>query len=142
MLKQVIFPDHLKFFLILAINGAFFIASGCRDTVSARGKGQLTSQPGNIIYTEDNNTYINYRSFQNPDQTWGFTIFVNSMPFRHYNKIPYTRASAGFVTKDEADHVATLFVNLIGSGDQSPRLDRKSIDTLGITINKRKTHFN
>ncbi|HLN55382.1 MAG TPA: hypothetical protein VK207_05285 [Bacteroidales bacterium] len=142
MLKQVTIPDSLKFFLILAINGTFFFASGCRDAVSARGKGQLTARPGNVVYTEINNTYINYRSFENPDKTWGFTIFVNSMPFRHYSRIPFNRASSGFVTKEEADKVAGFFINLIRSGDQSPRLDRRSIDTLGITVNKRKTFYN
>ncbi|MGE5419811.1 MAG: hypothetical protein ACM3UT_06465 [Chloroflexota bacterium] len=136
MLKQVTLKYGLKLFLILAVNWTFFLISGCRDSISDGGKIRQNSDMG-IISTE-NSTYINYRSFQNPDKTWGFTIFVNSMPFRHYSRIPYNRVSGGFVSKDEADHVANLFVNLIKSGEQSPKLDRKSIDTLGITINKRK----
>jgi hypothetical protein len=82
--------------------------------------------------------YINFRSFQNSDNTWGFTIFVNSMPFRHYSKIPYKSSSTGFVSREEAEKVAALFVSMIHSGDTSPKLDRKSADSLKITLIKRK----
>jgi hypothetical protein len=106
----------------------FFELSGCR-----RDKTHVKTEFGQLSGFEEN-AYINFRSFQNPDKTWGFTIFVNSMPYRHYSKIPYKDSSAGFASQKEADAVATLFIRFLKEGNASPKLNKKMIDTLGITI--------
>lgn len=115
--------------------GAFFLLISCHGPSANQNNlvpsGNNDSQPLNY-------DYINFRSFQNSDNTWGFTIFVNSMPFRHYSRIPYKSSSTGFVSREEAEKVATIFVRMIHSGDTSPKLGRKSADSLKITINKRK----
>lgn len=127
----------MKFFLILFVHGFFFIQTGCRDSASASA-GQRMHSDLNYPVSGEGMSYINFRSFQNPDKTWGFTIFVNSMPYRHYSRIPYKRLSGGFISREEAENVATLFVKMIRSGEDSPRLDRRSVDTLKITIDKKK----
>lgn len=81
---------------------------------------------------------ISFRSFQNPDKTWGFTVFINSKPFRHYNNIPFKNNKSGFISKIEADKVAELFTTMIRHGDTSPKLDRRLIDSMKLTINKKR----
>ena len=82
---------------------------------------------------------IKSRSFQNSDSTWGFTIFVNSKPYLQYRKIPFPKASSGFITKNDAEKVATLFVRTIEKGDLTPNLNKKLIDSLDILLNLNKT---
>ena len=117
--------------------GTFFFLISCHGP-SAANQNNLVPSGNNDSRPLNYNDNINFRSFQNSDNTWGFTIFVNSMPFRHYSKIPYRSSSTGFISREEAEKVATLFVGMILSGDTSPRLDRKSADSLNITLNKRK----
>jgi hypothetical protein len=114
--------------LVLFLPVTFFLYCGCN-----RDKNQVRSEAEKLTGFEEN-AYVNFRSFQNPDLSWGFTIFVNSMPYRHYSKIPYKNKSAGFISRNEADKVAGLFVKLIREGDTSPKLNSRSVDTLGITI--------
>lgn len=93
-----------------------------------------------ILTLGSDTRHINFRSFQNSDKTWGFIIFINSMPFRQYNRIPYKRIPNGFVSREEAECVADMFVRLIYDGVQSPKLDKNSVDSLGITLDKMKMH--
>lgn len=116
---------------------AFFMLCGVTLLLSLC---QCSSESSNIandakvLTGYEENTYVSYRSFQNPDMTWGFTVFVNSVPYRHYDKVPYKSASRGFVSKKEADLVAEMFVNRLKNGDASPHLSKKSVDTLKITV--------
>jgi len=87
---------------------------------------------------EDNRAYVKFKSFQNPDSTWGFTIFVNSRPFLLYKKIPVNKAKYGFDSKKDAETVAGIFVKMINSGNMKPSIDLKALDTLGIIIRNRK----
>lgn len=75
---------------------------------------------------------VNFRSFQNADKTWGFTIIINNVPFRNYNTIPYKKNDAGFSSKQEAEQVAEIFVKQIKKGIQSPVLTRAMIDSMQI----------
>jgi len=132
-------PGILKLILIPLTYGAFLLVTDCnRPSISNENK--LVPVGGNDQQPVNNTDYINFRSFQNPDKTWGFTIFINSMPFRHYSEIPYKGSSTGFLSREEAEDVANLFVGMIRNGDQSPRLSKKLADSLEITINKRKMH--
>jgi hypothetical protein len=76
--------------------------------------------------------YIKYRSFQNPDSTWGYTIFVNSKPYLHYSRIPFK--SKGFPSRKEAEIVAELLVKMIKNGDPSPKLSKKLINSLEVKM--------
>jgi hypothetical protein len=125
-LKKVRLKPVIALFIIMPM--LFLSYYGCN-----RDKNHPGNETKKLTGFE-NDAYVNFRSFQNPDTSWGFTIFVNSMPYRHYSKIPFKNASCGFVSRNEADKVAGLFVKLIMEGDSSPRLSGKSIDTLGITI--------
>jgi hypothetical protein len=79
--------------------------------------------------------FYKYRSFQNADSTWGFTIFLNARPYLHYKNIPDNRKEKGFSSRKDAEKVADLFVKLIKNGDLNPQLDRKSLDSLKIILN-------
>ena len=87
---------------------------------------------------EENRAYVKFKSFQNPDSTWGFTIFVNSRPFLLYKKIPVSKAKHGFETRKDAETVAGIFVKMINNGNLKPSIDLKALDTLGIIIRNRK----
>ncbi len=87
---------------------------------------------------EENKAYVKYRSFQNPDSTWGFTIFVNSRPFLLYKKIPVSKAENGFECRKDAEKVAGLFVKMINNGNLTPGIDLKALDTMGIILRKKK----
>lgn len=87
---------------------------------------------------EETRAYVKYRSFQNSDSTWGFTIFVNSRPFLLYKKIPVDKAKFGFVSRKDAEKVAGIFVKMINNGNMKPSIDLKGLDTLGIIIRNRK----
>jgi hypothetical protein len=119
---------RIIFLVTLFLTLFFFALSGCNNR-RENAKTEFEQLSG-----FEENSYINYRSFQNPDKTWGFTIFVNSMPYRHYSRIPYKDYPGGFVSRKEADAVASLFIRFLKEGNSSPRLNRKIIDTLGITI--------
>lgn len=87
---------------------------------------------------DETRAYVKFRSFQNPDSTWGFTIFVNSRPFLLYKKIPVTKAKLGFVSRTDAEKVAGIFVKMINNGNMKPSIDLKGLDTLGIIIRNKK----
>jgi hypothetical protein len=89
-------------------------------------------------FYEDKITYVKYKPFQNPDSTWGFTIFVNSRPFLLYKKIPVNRAKFGFESRKDAETIARLFVKMINDGNFKPTVGLKTLDTLGIIIRNRK----
>lgn len=120
------------FILMLVVGIMFFQA--CGESTSVKDNNQVGSELDRVAGSEDGTAYINYRSFQNTDKTWGFTVFVNSMPFRHYNRIPFRNISRGFVSREEAEKVAAQFLIMINNGDHSPRLNRKLIDSLNITF--------
>lgn len=114
--------------------GLMLSVPACRYSTSVKDNNQVGSELNKVSGSEEGAAYINYRSFQNSDKTWGFTVFVNSMPFRHYNRIPYRSSSTGFVSREETEQVAALFIKMINNGDHSPRLNRKMIDSLNITV--------
>lgn len=120
--------------VLLVMFGLILIGTSCRYSNSVKDNQQVRMELNKVSGAEAAAIYINYRSFQNSDNTWGFTVFVNSVPFRHYNRIPYRRSSTGFITREEAEQVANLFIGMINKGNYSPKLDKTLIDSLDITI--------
>ncbi len=125
----------LNFILRLLTYGVFLMTISCHGPSTAN---ILVPAGSKDVQSVNSSDIINFRTFRNSDNTWGFTVFVNSMPFRYYNRIPYKNSPAGFVSREEAENVANLFVRMIQNGDLSPRLDRESADSLKITVSKRK----
>jgi hypothetical protein len=128
MVKRVIKTSLVS--IVIMLQGLLILPAGCRNSVNEKAKIQNIERE-----VADKEDVINLKSFQNSDSTWGFTIFVNSMPFRHYNKIPFRDSPAGFASEKDAEKVANLFIKMIKKGDSSPQLDKKAMDTLGITLN-------
>jgi hypothetical protein len=95
------------------------------NDLKSEGQIKLTSEEG---YSP----YVRFSSFQNPDSTWGFTIFADSRPFLHYKKIPVNKSNIGFASKKDAETVAELFVKMIKEGNSSPKITRKELKALGI----------
>ena len=114
-------------FLILFLTGCQNNTPEVRRSVNSPTKETL----GSDGYA----SYIKFRSFQNSDSTWGFTIFVNSKPYLQHRKIPFTKASSGFKSKNDAEKVATVFVRTIEKGYLTPDLNEKLLDSLGISLN-------
>lgn len=121
---------------MLIFSGFLILNESCRNSgISAEKTGKTDFDQFNN--SDEKSAYINFRSFQNSDLTWGFTIFVNSMPFRHYTRIPYRNMGEGFVTRKEAEEVANLFIRMIRNGNTSPKLDKRTVDSLKITLDGR-----
>jgi len=116
----------------------FIIYSGCHKANNMNGAAKVDKSGSQITVYEDKPVYVKFKSFQNLDSTWGFTIFVNSRPFLHYKKIPVERSSYGFESRKDAETVAGMFVKMIRNGNTTPSIDLKALDTLGITIRNRK----
>jgi len=101
--------------------------SGCRSPETTGGDPVEESE-----ITEAAPLFVKYRSFQNSDSTWGYTVFVNSRPYLHYSRIPYK--NEGFETKHDAEIVAGVLVRMIQNGVMTPKLDKKLIDSIEMVI--------
>jgi hypothetical protein len=112
-------------------------SSGCRQSSRNDRENKSETNSDLLIGPEGSNSNVKFRSFQSPDSTWGFTIFVNSKPFLHYKTIPADKSVSGFESQQEADEVASLFVKKIRKGDMTPALTKNEIDSLGLLkVNK------
>jgi hypothetical protein len=100
--------------------------------------GQNSINLNQMVGSDESPAYVKFHSFQNPDSTWGFTIIVNSKPFRQYKMIPVNRSTSGFESQKDAELVANTFSKMIRNGNLSPRLNKRILDSLGITIKIRK----
>ena len=99
------------------------------------GKVEKKPSGGNRTQITESDIYpsiVKYRTFQNPDSTWGYTIFVNSKPYLHYSRIPLK--NKGFPSREEAEMVAGVLVKMIQHGDPNPKLSKKIIDSLKIQM--------
>jgi hypothetical protein len=117
---------------------SLFISGACSNKKSIEDKLVSDNSVSQQIVYEENRPYVKYQSFQNPDSTWGFTIFVNSRPFLLYKKIPVNRAKFGFESRKDAETVAEIFVKMIQNGNLKPSIDLNALDTLGINFKNRK----
>jgi hypothetical protein len=111
--------------LILFVSEFLLMFSGCSDKMQKEEKTVIASE-------ETYPLFVKYRSFQNIDSTWGYTIFLNSRPYLHYSRVAYKKE--GFATKQEADIVAGYVVKLIQNGDMTPKLSKSIIDSIEIQM--------
>jgi hypothetical protein len=110
----------------------FLLFTCCKHSL---GKVEKTPSGGNKTQTTNTEFYhasVKYRSFQNPDSTWGYTIIVDSRPYLHYSRIPYK--SKGFPLRKEAEIVAGILTKMIQNGDPNPKLSKKLIDSLDLQM--------
>lgn len=122
--------------LSLVILSVFFLfANGSRNSSGSNSKNKLEGNTNQLIGSEDHASYVNFRSFQNADSSWGFTIFVNAKPYLHHKKIPLNKANSGFRSKKDADNVARLFTKMIQNGDLNLALNKNALDSLEISMN-------
>jgi len=99
------------------------------------GNNKLEVNTNQLIGSGDHPSHVNFRSFQNADSSWGFTIFVNTKPYLLYKKIPINKANSGFRSKKDANNVALLFSKMIQNGNLNPALNKKTLDSLEISMN-------
>jgi hypothetical protein len=111
-----------------------YLSTGCRDSAEKKSKDDKSENQIQLTIEDRYPSNVRFSSFQNPDSTWGFTIFVNSHPFLHYKKIPVNKAKKGFASKKDAESVAEIFTQMVKEGNTSPKITRKGLDTLGIII--------
>lgn len=123
--------------LVIIMIASLLIIRGCGNSSESMSLNTINSGQNKLSSPDEKSTYVRYSSFQNPDSTWGFTIFVNSRPFLLYKKIPVNKSESGFATRKDAESVGALFMKMVKNGDTSPKLTKKALDTLGIILNKR-----
>jgi hypothetical protein len=111
------------------------LANSSRNSYGNYSKNKLDGNINQLFGSEDYPSYINFRSFQNADSSWGFTIFINTKPYMHHKKIPFNKANSGFRSKKDADKVARLFTKMIQNGDLNPTLNKDALDSLEISMN-------
>jgi hypothetical protein len=125
--------NSLIFFTVIIL---FF--AGCRS-----GAGEIEKGPGNEaksgeIISEGYPLYARFSLFQNPDSTWGYTIFVNSRPYLRVSKMPFKKTSSGYGSKEDAGIVADRYVKMIRAGDLAPKLDKRTLDSIELIIEAKK----
>jgi hypothetical protein len=115
-------------FLLLSDFLLLFI--GCGNSMVETGKKSFDGNMPQVTVSEVNPLYVKFRSFQNPDSTWGYTIFVNGRPYINYTRIPFSKAASGFTTKKDAEIVAGMISKMIQNGDMAPKLNKGITDSL------------
>lgn len=122
--------------LSLVILSVFLLfATASRNSSGSNSKNKLEGNTNKLIRSEDYPSNVNFRSFQNADSSWGFTIFVNTKPYLLHKKIPLNKANSGFRSKKDADNVARLFTKMIQNGDLNLALNKNAQDSLEISMN-------
>jgi hypothetical protein len=115
----------IPFILILFVSEFLLMFSGCRNNMQIEDRTETRADDTYPLF-------VKYRSFQNNDSTWGYTVFVNSKPYLHYSRLTYK--NKGFATKHEAEIVAGFLVKMIQNGDMSPKLSKNIIDSIELQM--------
>jgi hypothetical protein len=105
--------------------------TGCRSKLETPAGNQI-EEKSETTGKETYPLFVKFRSFQNSDSTWGYTVFVNSRPYLHYSRIPYK--NEGFETKHDAELVAGILVKMIQNGVMTPKLNKKLIDSIELVM--------
>jgi hypothetical protein len=122
--------------LLMSVLVLFF--AGCRRGAGENEKGLAKETRVSASVSEGYPVYARFSIFQNPDSTWGYTIFVNSRPYLRVSKMPFKKSSSGYWSKEDAEIVADLHIKMIRAGDPALKLDKKVLDSLELIMNKRK----
>jgi hypothetical protein len=120
----------IPYITFLLLSDFLLFSEGCRNSILEITKKQANGNISQINTSETIPTYVKFRLFQNLDSTWGYTIFVNSRPYLHYTRIPFTKTGSGFSSKEDAEIVAGQIVKMIQNGNMAPKLDKRTIDSL------------
>ena len=125
---------------ILLLSDLVMLFAGCRNSIGEKVKDNPDGNKVQQNITEVNPSSVRFSSFQNPDSTWGYTIFVNSRPYFRVTRMPFKKSRPGFRSREDAEIVAGLMVKMIKNGDLSPKFDTKLLDSLEVnmTLNKDK----
>ena len=119
---------------ILLLSNLLILFADCRKRTGEIADSQTDVKRLQSVTWEVSPLFVKYRSFQNPDSTWGYTIFVNSRPYLHYTRIPFMKNASGFLTKKDADIVAAVIVKMIQNGDMEPKLSKSIKDSLELKM--------
>jgi Domain of unknown function (DUF4907) len=118
---------------MLLLSGFLLLLSGCRNKMGEINK-TVQENMSQAALSEIDPALVTFRSFQNPDSTWGYTILVNSKPYLNYTRIPFLKSGSGFSSKRDAELVAGVIVKKIQNGEMTPKLDKKAIDSLELIL--------
>jgi hypothetical protein len=129
---KFISPFSFLLFFVL-----FLLFTGCKHNVGKGEKNHVSGKRTQITESDFYPAFVKYRSFQNPDSSWGYTIFVNSKPYLHYSRISF--GNKGFPSKKDADIVAETLVKMIQNGDPNPKLSKKITDSIELEMKLIKT---
>jgi hypothetical protein len=130
--------NNIHFNSILLLSVLFLLLTGCRSNMGESEKSRVNGKNLQGMTPDIISSYVKFRSYQNPDSTWGYTIFVNSRPYMHYSRIHLKKYSSGFSSKKDADMVAELIVKMIQNGTLEPKLDEKTLDSLYLKMDRKK----
>jgi hypothetical protein len=115
---------------ILIFSGLLIVS--CKGSKSDLGSNSSEGKLTRNTTSDVPKAYMKFRSFQNTDSTWGYTIFMNSKPYLHYSSIQ--SGNAGFKSRKDAETVAGYIVKLIENGNLSPKLNKETIDSLELIM--------
>jgi hypothetical protein len=119
---------------ILLLSDLVMTFAGCRNSVGETVKDNPDGNKAQQIVSEVNPAYVRFSPFQNPDMTWGYTVFVNSRPYIRINRMPFKKSDSGFRSREDAELLAGLMVKMIKSGDLNPKFDKKLLDSLQLNM--------
>ncbi len=74
---------------------------------------------------------INYTVFEVNDG-WGYDIMINNKIFIHQDVIPSINISRSFLSKEDAEKVASLVVEKMKQKQKLPSVTKKEIEKLGV----------
>jgi hypothetical protein len=129
------FIQSISIFLISVL---ILFFAGCSRGAGETEKGLAKESRVSTSVSEGYPVYTRFSLFQNPDSTWGYTIFVNSRPYLRVSKMPFKNSSSGYRSKEDAEMVAGLYMKMIRAGDLVLKLDKKVLDSLELIMNIRK----
>jgi hypothetical protein len=136
--KDNIKGNNIQSVSVLFLSVIILCFAGCRTGTEEIEKGSVDETKAGEIISGGYPLYARFNSFQNPDSTWGYTIFVNSRPYLRVSKMPFKKTSSGYLSKADAEIVADLYVKMIKAGDLAPKLDKKSLDSLELLMKIKK----
>jgi hypothetical protein len=125
---------------IMLLSDLVMLIAGCRNSLDETVKDNPDGNKAQQIVAEVNPDYVRFSPFQNPDLTWGYTVFVNSRPYMRIIRMPFKKSDSGFRSREDAEIIAGLMVKMIKSGDLNPKFDEKLLDSLELImkLNKEK----
>ncbi|MBS3914997.1 MAG: DUF4907 domain-containing protein [Bacteroidetes bacterium] len=70
------------------------------------------------------------QTFQNPDSSYGYDIYQDSVKMIHQPHIPVLQGNRGFVSEIDAKRVGDLVIRKLNKGEIPPTIDSAEIITI------------